>query len=377
MRRSFAGATVAAAAVLLPGLAGPPARAAGRIAVWQPTTISQPGHYVLTRDLAVTDGSTVVRIFSPDVVLDLNGRTITTAGGGIAVDIIPSTPAAGSVEIRNGRIRGDGPAVRFSSGMPVATRLRLEDLDVSTTSVPGPILVSGAPVVEILRCEVHDSVAFPSAIHVDSGWLTRWSGTIAGNRVREAGGDGIVVSGMASGIVSDNLVDMFGTLGIDSQSGISVSGTIGDERAAVHIERNVVRGAGPPLPLAGILLTSWSNRTSVVDNVVVGMDVGISVLTDGNSIRGNVIGGTGGSGINIHLGDGNTVARNLIESGLGDGVRITLGDNNLIDSNSIEGHFGWGISVSGTGNAYRGNMLRNNITGAVTGTATDEGGNIP
>lgn len=48
----------------------------------------------------------------------------------------------------------------------------------------------------------------------------------------------------------------------------------------------------------------------------------------------------------------------------------------LLDGNVIEGGASFGIQFTGSGDAYRNNMLRNNAAGPVNGTATDAGGNI-
>lgn len=53
------------------------------------------------------------------------------------------------------------------------------------------------------------------------------------------------------------------------------------------------------------------------------------------------------------------------------------GNHSLVEDNLVEGRGGCGLSFQGTGIAYRGNMLRNNTGGAVCGSATDAGGNIP
>ena len=52
------------------------------------------------------------------------------------------------------------------------------------------------------------------------------------------------------------------------------------------------------------------------------------------------------------------------------------GDFNLLDGNVSEGSGNSGIALSGTGNAYRNNMLRGNTNGAVAAAGTDAGGNI-
>ena len=54
----------------LPAMAGE-----GRIPLWEPTVIDQPGHYVLTRDISADTGP-VINIQADGVTLDGNGYTI-------------------------------------------------------------------------------------------------------------------------------------------------------------------------------------------------------------------------------------------------------------------------------------------------------------
>src|SRR5687767_12045619 len=69
------------------------------------TVISSPGHYVLTRDIAGT-----IHVFSDDVVVDLNGRTLTPAGYGVEI-LATST----NVTVRNGTIKGGASGIAYSN----------------------------------------------------------------------------------------------------------------------------------------------------------------------------------------------------------------------------------------------------------------------
>ncbi len=74
-----------------------------------PYTISSPGVYILTQDfldLNLASGS-AIEITSSDVVLDLNGHTIsnTTAGAGTIADGVLATDQS-NVTVRNGTIQG-------------------------------------------------------------------------------------------------------------------------------------------------------------------------------------------------------------------------------------------------------------------------------
>ncbi len=69
-----------------------------------PITISQPGYYILTRNLNVTSGNAIV-IASDNVTLDLNGQTIgsTVSTAGYAVSVSAGLPHSG-IRVTNGKI---------------------------------------------------------------------------------------------------------------------------------------------------------------------------------------------------------------------------------------------------------------------------------
>jgi hypothetical protein len=342
-----------------------PALAAGAIPVWEPTTISSPGHYVVTRDFTVSGAFGIpITITSPDVVLDLGGHTVTSTvpGAAPAVYIVPG-PGGGTIEIRNGHLRG-GRGVLYE-GDPVASpiRLRFEGLHVAAWAVGGAMEVEGAPVVEVVRCTIQSS-DYGIVANEESG-LT---GLFAEN-VIEAGFVGLALEALRAGVVRDNVVR--------ANLGIIISGDDGlDPNGNVVIERNLVHGM--PSGSVGIQIFL---PASLVDNVVTGFDIGIHVswYSRGARLSGNVIGHTAEIGIWAQA-DRCTISGNLIESGLVHGIMLDLVRDSLLENNTIQGHFGVGIYSQGTldgSNVYRGNMLRNNVSGAVAGPALlDAGGNI-
>ena len=75
------------AAILLAGglSAGGPARAAeGRIPIFEATTISKPGKYIVTRNITTSSGSAAIYVFGSagSVDVDLNGFTVTSTAAG-------------------------------------------------------------------------------------------------------------------------------------------------------------------------------------------------------------------------------------------------------------------------------------------------------
>lgn len=76
----------------------------GVIEISEPTIISEPGSYRLTRNIETTD--TAIRISVSNVTLDLNGFTISYVGPQDLADGVAVDPTARNVEIKNGVITG-------------------------------------------------------------------------------------------------------------------------------------------------------------------------------------------------------------------------------------------------------------------------------
>ncbi len=72
-------------------------------------TISAPGSYVLTGNIAVTSGD-AIRITASSVTLDLNGFTISSNSSGLsgaAINIDPGATSLTDVHVKNGHVRGN------------------------------------------------------------------------------------------------------------------------------------------------------------------------------------------------------------------------------------------------------------------------------
>jgi hypothetical protein len=360
--------SVLAAAALLTPAARPDG---GRIPVWQPTVITTPGHYFVTRD--ITGTGNVIRILAPDVLFDLNGHTISATGTSApAVSVVPPAAGQGVIEVRNGRLRGGSAAV-WAIGDAGSGRitLRLEDLDISTAGWYS-VYVEGLQVVDVIHNNIHDCPSGGSTLWLTSGGVqSSFTGVLERNVISNVGGAGILAYDMHGGAIRENVVTAYGTGG--SGSGIGVSGS-SESLGGVKIQGNSVRNGGSGS--SGVYIDPASHRNEVRDNVISGVhDSGIVVLSNGNRIAGNVIGATGAYGILVY-GSDTLLEHNHLESGSGDGIYVG-GANNLVDASFVEGHQGVGLRFVGSNHAYRGNMLRNNVSGAVSGSATDAGGNIP
>ncbi|MGH7133554.1 MAG: hypothetical protein ACREJO_16610 [Phycisphaerales bacterium] len=160
-------------------------------------TISQPGSYVLTGDIAV-NGAPAITIRASNVTLDLNGFAVrrTAPGGGAAVYI---DSASRNVTVRNGRIAGFETGV-FADNSTAS--LLLEDLLVTGAAIVGMSLQGEYYLVR--RCtllEVGGGTANPYGIsidgdgsHVDRCTVSRFVGTPAGGHtaIRMVGNGGTI-----------------------------------------------------------------------------------------------------------------------------------------------------------------------------------------
>jgi parallel beta-helix repeat protein len=181
----------------------------GAIPVDAPTTITQPGSYVLTRDVSVLDGPAISINYASNVSLNLNGfhlgRTGSSYGGAIS-------GAGMFVEIYGGQIEGGGVDLNCSF-----CTIR----EVTVRDSPGGVVLEG----------VHNTVEhtrhFSSHIHLDDavGAIVRDNVLQSGFIVIESGsafhvshnaltGGYIWLDGDSNGVVLDNMVTGSATHGI-------------------------------------------------------------------------------------------------------------------------------------------------------------------
>jgi parallel beta-helix repeat protein len=126
-RRAWeASARWAALGVLLGGLGAAvgPAEAVTLIQSC-PYTIMQPGVYVLARDLTCPGSAVAIRITADNVVLNLNGRTLTgdDSGYGVLAEGTDANPTLEGLRVENGAVRGfrfDGVSIEDAPGARVA-----------------------------------------------------------------------------------------------------------------------------------------------------------------------------------------------------------------------------------------------------------------
>ncbi len=117
-------------------------------------TISQPGSYVLTGNIAVSSGSNAVAISASNVTLDLNGFRVSQSVVGGASPISIVLAGATNVVIRNGSTSGGSTGIGLSNNI---VGVLIEDIDVYNAKTLGIGLAGGVVGCVIRRCRIFDT----------------------------------------------------------------------------------------------------------------------------------------------------------------------------------------------------------------------------
>jgi hypothetical protein len=214
-----------------------------------PATITASGSYCVNGDLvsAATGTSAAITIAADNVLLDMNGHTLSGPGGSSAGYGVYAIAQRG-LRVRNGLLRG------FSYGVLIT--------DTTTGIPPNPSGASRGHEISSLRVEgasvgisvlgqfsdVHDNVVFDSAItgiFTASGYVIGTAGAVnvqhnqIFNTISASGANvtGITAGGFGS-VVQDNLVSTL--RGASASAGIYVTGS------AIVISNNRETDLGNP-----------------------------------------------------------------------------------------------------------------------------------
>jgi parallel beta helix pectate lyase-like protein/copper-binding protein NosD len=343
--------------VLLAGSAAAALADEGRIPIFKPTTITQSGSYVVTRDITVASGA-IITVQASDVTLDLNGKKLQMTNPTDAIIFLDTQTS--TFRVKDGTLIGGAVAITNTfAGGPALLDARNLDL----VSQPGDaIFVVFAGEVSVSDCRIRHAgnngiavTASPSAVSS--------AVRITGNVLSDISNRAIQVSNVRSVAILDNVISEAG-------SGIQASySPFTSPGGSDIVKGNVVEHRGDGTSTGdgiSIFNNGGPRRTSLVlDNVVSGFTRGMFLNGDGLRISGNV----------VHRG----VA---ISPWTGDGLYLNNARESLIEGNQIQGNAGCAIVFVGSGtsgNAYRNNMLRGNGGGTVCNTGvgnTDAGGNI-
>lgn len=333
LRRPQLLATVSILSLAVLGTAATtPVRAAeSRIPISKPTTITTPGSYVLTRDLAGTGDQLVIA--TGPVVLDLNGHSVT----GTDANTIPlRVTERGNAIVRNGTVTsGANYSITAEGRNGSFPRLVLDEVEVT-----------GATTTALYATDVLELTVTNSRLHDCAGGIsvstvaTRGMLHVANDRI-QVGRRGIDLGGLLPlmGDVSDNVI----VAGLDT--GLAIGGNVG----ALGVRRNTITTGGG----AGVYAGGVGGHAIEANVVRQTAGVGIQVFSDGNRVTGNVVTGSASTGIEVS------------------------GHYNIVEQNTLANNAGYGVYLIGDWNAYRNNLSRNNGAGDYRpGGNTDGGGNL-
>jgi riboflavin synthase alpha subunit len=290
----------------------------GRIPLFEPTTITESGHYVVTNDFESTSGP-AIRIEALDVTIDLGGHVVSG-------DVV-TAPTAGEhhLWLKNGRIVG-----ALSKSYTAGAR--------STGS--GPLSAVDPMVVRLT-----DVTGLAGGINFDP---------CVGFEMRNARIDGGVILRGNVGALHAQILD----------STVLGSVAIGD------LTDSVIRGNAVRSDLTLETGDLGSEDNTIEGNVVRG-HIKLVVTGAPGSIR-NVVRSNQAGGIDVDS-DENHIVANSIRKG-----SITVnGSKNLIEGNAVQGPV-VGLVLNGDGNVYKNNILHNNAGGSVQVNGTgnfNAGGN--
>lgn len=342
--------TIPLPSLALAGLAAlaalPLAADEGRIPVHQPMSLTQPGRYVLTRNITATTGP-AIEIATGGVDLDLNGHSVTGKTGQDALVLIGGgTPdPGGDVRIHGGRIVGGLNGIHALVGTDYA--LKLCDLDIAGQEQDGLLLEDGQE-LELIDAQLRDAARY--AVNI--------KGSAVDAKIRAVASKisihGLIKAAMASGHIHDALV-------------VHVPGGLCPTCPLIELS------GSPGFTIAESTLVGTGSSGGAIDGIAADAASGDLVIRD------NTITGFGRYGINL-ASQGNVVRDNTINRNLSHGISVA-GSTNLVEHNRIGHNSGLGINfVNAVGpHIYRDNVLRGNGTGGVGGVSgnTDAGGNVP
>jgi parallel beta-helix repeat protein len=346
--------------------------------IYQTMTITQPGSYILTRDLQ-TQPTPIISIQADGVTLDLNGHTLQSSSTTGAVIQIPTGfCGAQGVTIQNGRIRGGGIGIQLQSttGCPII----LQDLQVSGAQAQGVLLDKAGP-AQIRRSQIGGGtpgvsvvpslqVTYPTGSH-EAFVISDLQITGGCSCMKVDGGQGVIQNNR---ITAQTTTCSLAAMEVLNVSGAQIQGnTIQMSTDSSWLQSGILVGSSPGLQIANNVIQAITSSGGYAGRYGINLD---SQSHDAQ-IAGNTVSGFSSHGIRVQP-TNCRVSENTINRNGGSGISLE-GSNNLAEGNRVAGNAGAGIifNAPATQHIYRNNVLRGNTGGAVGGSPnTDGGGNL-
>lgn len=294
--------------------------------------------------------------------------------GGIQAGIGAGTD--GVVDVRVAANRVSANAINAAIALAGGGVLEAADNQVETGGGPAIAVTGFADTVNALVDR--NTIAAPASHGVRVAGAT--SGRVAGNRVTDAGGHGVLLDAAAGVLVSGNDIARVVFAGIrargsrdltarDNVVAESPDGGINLEaEGAVEVRGNDVRNSGD----SGLaIVASAAGSTALfADNVVRNSEVdGIFATgSDAVTVTGNDVGNSGQTGINLPAVRGATLADNDVRFSAQDAIRVTGSGGVAAVGNRLADNLGSGLLVEADAGAafeldVRGNEILRQVHG--------------
>jgi parallel beta-helix repeat protein len=338
-----------------------------------PYTISQPGSYYLTTNLAANPGG--IGIWTNDVSLDLMGFEVDgTGGSGVGIGVLPGVA---NISIRNGTVHGWNLGGVYLSG---AKNCLLEDLRVSDNFGNG-LVVGDASVVR--KCV--------ASLNTGEGIVGGDGCSILGCLALTNNTNGIRIGN--AGVVRECSAMCNGAIGLTVGRGSVINGSSAVQNGTNGIKadaNSILTGCsaylnkGHGITDSGFLLApglSIANCTASYN------DQDGFFLRNGSAVKNCLSKGNHGGG--IRSGSGSTITDCSANDNTGSGIALeakstlnggTASGNNtngieakmqcVIVNCTVIRNFGNGIHVSENGNRIDSNSVRDNHIDGISVAAT-------
>ena len=364
-----------AAAMVLPAAAGD-----GRIPLYQPTVIAQPGSYVVTRNISSSTGP-IFDIQAHGVTLDLGGHTLSVSG--VAAPALKISSLGGidpePFRLLNGSIIGGLHGLHAPMGINPC--MRLSNLSFRGQAGTG-IKLEGIKSLEatgiiVVETRVGIEISPPPADEMPMV------------RIREAqirANGGIHCTNAVCSIRDSSLRIVPPADGTANTPAILFNGARGEAVGIIVVDTMPV-GLSPVLDLRdseGIIVVETNVGVIGAPGAGAGAPcLSADAMTKGLSIVGGSFTGCGGDGI-VLMAWHSSISGSLISGNRRNGVFLD-GSDNLVRDVRIASNGGAGIWFEAGRHIYMGNVLRGNggpggempLDGPALAEATDGGGNIP
>ena len=310
----------------------------GRRPIFERTVITEPGKYILTRDIPQGSGVAIEVASGIDHVdIDLNGFTVYgNPVGGPGTYAITANTVGSNVTIHNGHINalgGFGIYVR-------AEKAVLEDLQVTLSSVSLGVQVFGVS-------PTSSAVVRRNSVQGGNGQCLLFGNFIPGQTY--------------TGSIESNVLVGCGADGLQILAG-----------AGLSVRNNRIKGCNQD----GISITGCDGCL-FTDNTIegCGSDGIVADTVRGSTFQGNTIRNVGRNGILLDGvpdgADDNLILNNVVSLSSTNGIWINGGSRNQIDQNVINGSGDFGILFDSLSAATGPNTFgRNTVTGNTGGLGT-------